>query len=110
MTSLCDVLLEAQARSRLRFYGKQRFFHKICSVLRFEPVLLKKKLLQNNKKKNNPLLGLEPFRIGPYTNFVNIGERCNVAGSRRFAKLIMAGQYEVISSPIILITASVKSQ
>ncbi|XP_067285930.1 methionine synthase [Pseudorasbora parva] len=40
------------------------------------------------------LSGLEPFRIGPYTNFVNIGERCNVAGSRRFAKLIMAGEYE----------------
>uniref|UniRef100_A0A671G1T4 Methionine synthase n=1 Tax=Rhinolophus ferrumequinum TaxID=59479 RepID=A0A671G1T4_RHIFE len=40
------------------------------------------------------LSGLEPFRIGPYTNFVNIGERCNVAGSRKFAKLIMAGSYE----------------
>ncbi|KAB0349139.1 hypothetical protein FD754_013996, partial [Muntiacus muntjak] len=40
------------------------------------------------------LSGLEPFRIGPYTNFVNIGERCNVAGSRRFAKLIMGGNYE----------------
>ncbi|KAF5909085.1 methionine synthase, partial [Clarias magur] len=40
------------------------------------------------------LSGLEPFRIGPYTNFVNIGERCNVAGSRKFAKLIMSGNYE----------------
>ncbi|KAM9212941.1 methionine synthase isoform 4-T4 [Dugong dugon] len=40
------------------------------------------------------LSGLEPFRIGAYTNFVNIGERCNVAGSRKFAKLIMAGNYE----------------
>ncbi|XP_023686661.2 methionine synthase [Paramormyrops kingsleyae] len=40
------------------------------------------------------LSGLEPFRIGPYTNFVNIGERCNVAGSRKFARLIMAGKYE----------------
>ncbi|XP_058476960.1 methionine synthase [Solea solea] len=40
------------------------------------------------------LAGLEPFRIGPYTNFVNIGERCNVAGSRKFAKLVMAGNYE----------------
>ncbi|XP_045673590.1 methionine synthase isoform X3 [Phyllostomus hastatus] len=40
------------------------------------------------------LSGLEPFRIGPYTNFVNIGERCNVAGSKKFAKLIMAGAYE----------------
>ncbi|XP_039593704.1 methionine synthase isoform X2 [Polypterus senegalus] len=37
---------------------------------------------------------LEPFRIGPFTNFVNIGERCNVAGSRKFAKLITAGNYE----------------
>lgn len=46
--------------------------------------------------------GLEPFRIGPYTNFVNIGERCNVAGSRRFAKLIMAGQYEVCLTDISL--------
>uniref|UniRef100_A0A4X2L8Y9 Methionine synthase n=1 Tax=Vombatus ursinus TaxID=29139 RepID=A0A4X2L8Y9_VOMUR len=40
------------------------------------------------------LSGLEPFRIGPYTNFVNIGERCNVAGSKKFAKLVMAGNYE----------------
>uniref|UniRef100_A0A8C9CS98 Methionine synthase n=1 Tax=Phocoena sinus TaxID=42100 RepID=A0A8C9CS98_PHOSS len=40
------------------------------------------------------LSGLEPFRIGPHTNFVNIGERCNVAGSRKFAKLIMTGNYE----------------
>lgn len=39
--------------------------------------------------------GLEPFKIGPYTNFVNIGERCNVAGSRKFAKLITSGLYEV---------------
>uniref|UniRef100_UPI00358F8955 methionine synthase isoform X2 n=1 Tax=Myxine glutinosa TaxID=7769 RepID=UPI00358F8955 len=40
------------------------------------------------------LSGLEPFRIGPYTNFVNIGERCNVAGSRKFARLITKGKYE----------------
>uniref|UniRef100_A0A669NWR2 Methionine synthase n=1 Tax=Phasianus colchicus TaxID=9054 RepID=A0A669NWR2_PHACC len=44
-------------------------------------------------RSNIPWL-LTPFRIGPYTNFVNIGERCNVAGSRKFAKLIMAGNYE----------------
>uniref|UniRef100_A0A669CE51 Methionine synthase n=1 Tax=Oreochromis niloticus TaxID=8128 RepID=A0A669CE51_ORENI len=40
------------------------------------------------------LSGLEPFTVGPHTNFVNVGERCNVAGSRKFAKLIMAGNYE----------------
>ncbi|NXT71735.1 METH synthase, partial [Chaetops frenatus] len=50
---------------------------------------------QKEHLKSFPLeVGLEPFRIGPYTNFVNIGERCNVAGSRKFAKLIMAGNYE----------------
>ncbi|XP_077407200.1 methionine synthase isoform X4 [Vanacampus margaritifer] len=40
------------------------------------------------------LSGLEAFKIGPYTNFVNIGERCNVSGSRKFAKMILAGNYE----------------
>ena len=40
------------------------------------------------------LSGLEPFVIGPDTNFVNVGERTNVTGSRRFAKLIAEGSYE----------------
>ncbi|XP_034070788.1 LOW QUALITY PROTEIN: methionine synthase [Gymnodraco acuticeps] len=41
------------------------------------------------------LSGLEPFRIGPYTNFVNNRRAAaNVAGSRKFAKLIMSGNYE----------------
>ncbi|MEP6590294.1 MAG: methionine synthase [Gemmatimonadota bacterium] len=39
------------------------------------------------------LSGLEPFVIGPDTNFVNVGERTNVTGSRRFAKLIAEGDY-----------------
>ena len=40
-------------------------------------------------------VGLEPVRINTTTNFVNIGERCNVAGSRKFYNLIKAGKYEV---------------
>jgi len=40
------------------------------------------------------LSGLEPLVIGPQTNFVNVGERTNVTGSRRFAKLVLEGQYE----------------
>jgi 5-methyltetrahydrofolate--homocysteine methyltransferase len=40
------------------------------------------------------LSGLEPLVIGPETNFVNIGERTNVTGSRKFAKLILEGGYE----------------
>ena len=38
--------------------------------------------------------GLEPVVITPENNFLNIGERCNVAGSRKFARLIRDGKYE----------------
>ena len=40
------------------------------------------------------LSGLEPLTIRPDTNFVNIGERTNVTGSPKFAKLILGGDYE----------------
>jgi 5-methyltetrahydrofolate--homocysteine methyltransferase len=40
------------------------------------------------------LSGLEPFTIRPDSLFVNVGERTNVTGSARFAKLIVAGDYE----------------
>ena len=40
------------------------------------------------------LSGTRPFTIRPETNFVNIGERTNVTGSPKFAKLILAGNYE----------------
>ena len=39
------------------------------------------------------LSGLEPFTLTRETNFVNIGERTNVTGSRQFAKMILAGDY-----------------
>ncbi len=39
------------------------------------------------------LSGLEPLVLGPDTLFVNIGERTNVTGSRRFAKLVAEGKY-----------------
>ncbi len=40
------------------------------------------------------LSGLEVLRIVPEANFINIGERCNVAGSAKFARLIREGDYE----------------
>ena len=45
---------------------------------------------------STPLLlsGLEPLRITAESNFVNIGERTNVTGSRQFARLIREGRYE----------------
>jgi len=40
------------------------------------------------------LAGLEPLVIRPETNFVNVGERTNVTGSKKFARLIRENQYE----------------
>jgi 5-methyltetrahydrofolate--homocysteine methyltransferase len=40
------------------------------------------------------LAGLEPITIGPDSLFVNIGERTNVTGSKAFARMILAGQFE----------------
>src|SRR3954470_10618578 len=40
------------------------------------------------------LSGLEPLTIRPETNFVNIGERTNVTGSKKFARLIRENKYE----------------
>ena len=40
------------------------------------------------------LSGLEAFNITPDSLFVNVGERTNVTGSRRFATLIKNGDYE----------------
>lgn len=37
------------------------------------------------------LSGLEPLVIRPETNFVNVGERTNVTGSKKFARLIKTG-------------------
>jgi len=40
------------------------------------------------------LSGLELLEVKPENNFVNIGERCNVAGSRKFLRLIKEENYE----------------
>lgn len=48
-------------------------------------------------KKHEPYLrlsGLEPLVVRHESNFVNIGERTNVTGSKKFAKLILNNNYE----------------
>lgn len=40
------------------------------------------------------LSGLEPLNITKETNYVNVGERCNVTGSKKFARLIRENNYE----------------
>ncbi|MEY2940659.1 MAG: Methionine synthase [Bacteroidota bacterium] len=43
---------------------------------------------------NQKLSGLEPLEITELTNFVNVGERCNVTGSKKFARLIREEKFE----------------
>jgi len=38
--------------------------------------------------------GLEPLIVRPETNFINVGERTNVTGSKKFARLIKENKYE----------------
>jgi 5-methyltetrahydrofolate--homocysteine methyltransferase len=40
------------------------------------------------------LSGLEPLVVRPETNFVNVGERTNVTGSKKFARLVRENKYE----------------
>ncbi|KAG0430912.1 hypothetical protein HPB47_022272, partial [Ixodes persulcatus] len=44
-----------------------------------------------------PNAGLEPMIVGPHTLFVNVGERCNIAGSRRFAELLRKDNYQALN-------------
>ena len=48
-----------------------------------------------SKQERKPLMlsGLEPLVISETTNFVNIGERTNVTGSRKFLRLIEKNQF-----------------
>ena len=45
------------------------------------------------KMKYLKLSGLEPLIITPESNFINVGERTNVAGSKKFLRLIKEGNY-----------------
>ena len=40
------------------------------------------------------LSGLEPLIVTPETNFMNIGERTNITGSKQFARLILNEKYD----------------
>ncbi|MBP6182484.1 methionine synthase [Flavobacterium sp.] len=51
-------------------------------------------MAQVEKRRNLVLSGLEPLIITPESVFVNIGERTNVTGSRKFLRLIKEEKYE----------------
>ncbi len=48
----------------------------------------------NNKQRFLRLSGLEPLVITPESNFINVGERTNVAGSKRFLRLIKEDKFD----------------
>lgn len=49
----------------------------------------------HNSNRYLTLSGQESLVVTPETNFINIGERTNVTGSRKFLRLIEKGNYEV---------------
>ena len=48
----------------------------------------------NQQRKPMMLSGLEPLIIDENSNFINVGERTNVAGSRKFLRLIKEENFE----------------
>ncbi|MGB2232572.1 MAG: methionine synthase [Flavobacteriaceae bacterium] len=51
-------------------------------------------MIMSKEKRYMHLSGLEPLIITPESNFINVGERTNVAGSKKFLRLIKEEQFE----------------
>ena len=50
-------------------------------------------MAESDCNKYLSLSGLEPLVVTPETNFINVGERTNVTGSRKFLRLIKEEKY-----------------
>ena len=48
----------------------------------------------SNEQRFLKLSGLEPLIVTPETNFINVGERTNVAGSKKFLRLVKEEKFE----------------
>ncbi|GJQ62154.1 MAG: methionine synthase [Melioribacteraceae bacterium] len=93
-TSMADVLRE---------YGNRGFYNFIGGCCGTTPphiaefAKMAKEIKPRVPKMPEPYLrlsGLEPLIFRPGMNFVNIGERTNVTGSKKFARLIRENNYE----------------
>ena len=89
--------------SVLKEFGEAGFFNLVGGCCGTTPQHIKAiadsvhSIIPRSIPERNPLLrlaGMEPFEYRPDTNFVNIGERTNVTGSTKFAKLIRENKYE----------------
>ncbi len=48
----------------------------------------------NNQRRYMKLSGLEPLILNEHSNFINVGERTNVAGSKKFLRLIKEEKFD----------------
>ncbi|RMG40622.1 MAG: methionine synthase, partial [Methanobacteriota archaeon] len=93
----------ATMESVLKDYAEAGFLNIVggCCGTTPEHISVFAEMVKNYKPREIPeiepllrLSGLEPLIVRPDSNFVNIGERTNVTGSRKFARLIKNGEYE----------------
>lgn len=84
-------------------FAKEGFFNIIGGCCGTTPEHIKAiaEIAEKHKQRKIPekknilcLSGLEPLEFHPEINFVNIGERTNVAGSKKFARLIHENKFE----------------
>ena len=89
--------------SVLKEFGEAGFFNLVGGCCGTTPQHIKAiadsvhSIIPRSIPERTPLLrlaGMEPFEYRPDTNFVNIGERTNVTGSTKFAKLIRENKYD----------------
>merc|ERR1719348_1476490 len=66
----------------------------IQAVVKAVDGIVPRKRQKTQSEDHMLVAGLEPLKVGKLSNFVNIGERCNVAGSRKFCRLIKEGKYD----------------
>lgn len=87
----------------LQEYGKSGFLNLVGGCCGTTPAHIKKiaEAVDGLPPRKIPnvkpylrLSGLEPLTFTPQTNFVNVGERTNITGSSKFAKMILSGDFE----------------
>lgn len=66
----------------------------IAEAVKDVPPRIVKSVVWTGEKPPLVLSGLEPMALTENVVFVNVGERCNVSGSRVFARMIKAGEFE----------------
>jgi 5-methyltetrahydrofolate--homocysteine methyltransferase len=76
------------------FFNRRQNNKNLESKLLRNLVTQNKKMGHNKNRRNLVLSGLEPLIITPDSVFVNVGERTNVTGSRKFLRLIKEEKYE----------------